>query len=156
MRILYMGWIAIFYIAFLYVVTLNAYTEIESLSSQEWVVYKGVEKKNMVEPIIEKKHVVFRSISAYNAGDINQCSGDPCISANGENVCKLLELGEKVCAANFVPFNTILEIEHYGQCRVIDRLASRYSQSVDIAMKLSEKKRALKFGRQILGVRIIK
>jgi len=98
----------------------------------------------------------FRVITAYNAGDINQCDGDPCISANGENVCELLEFDEKVCAANFVPFGTILDIEGYGKCRVIDRTSSKYKNRVDIAMKLNEKDKALEFGKRVLRVIIIK
>lgn len=101
-----------------------------------------------------------RDVSAYNVGDINQCSGDPCISANGENVCLALEMGYNRCAANFVPFGTELLIfsEETGwshHCVVTDRMNKRYPNSVDIAMKLSEHDRAIKFGRQKLNVRVL-
>lgn len=107
-------------------------------------------------PVSETTGGIIRNISAYNIGDINQCSDDPCISANGENICLALEKGYKRCAANFAPFGTLLDIQHYGICMVTDRMNSRYSQSVDIAMKFDEKERALNFGRQKLSVRIIK
>jgi len=98
---------------------------------------------------------VIREVTAYNAGDINQCSGDPCISHNGENICEALKQGYKRCAANFVPMGTNLFIDGYGECKVTDRLNSRYKNRVDIAMSLEEKERALKFGIQNLKVKII-
>jgi 3D (Asp-Asp-Asp) domain-containing protein len=76
-----------------------------------------------------------RGITAYNVGDIYQCDGNPCIAANGENICEALDRGYRRCAANFVPFGTILEIEGYGQCMVTDRMNSRYPNRVDIAFK---------------------
>jgi len=112
------------------------------------------EVKPEVKPEPNKLNSVIREVTAYNAGDINQCWGDPCESANGENICLALELGYKRCAANFVPFGTILHIEHYGDCMVTDRMNSRYTNRVDIAMKLSEYERAKKFGLQKLLVTI--
>lgn len=109
--------------------------------------------------IIEKLIAVpmgVKTISAYNVGDPNQCDDSPCTAANGENICLALELGYKRCAANFVPFGTILEIEGYGRCLVTDRMNSRYSNHIDIAMKKTEKSEALKFGRQKLNIKIIK
>ena len=97
-----------------------------------------------------------REISAYNAGDINQCAGDPCISANGENICNALEAGLSRCAANFVKFGTTLEIVGWGRCVVVDRLNSRYPERVDIAMKVDEKQKALDFGLRRLSVKILK
>ncbi len=97
-----------------------------------------------------------REITAYNAGDPSQTDASPCIAANGENICSALALGYKRCAANFVPFGTTLDIEHYGRCLVVDRMNSRYKNRVDIAMKAEEKERAVKFGLQRLKVEIIK
>ncbi len=95
-------------------------------------------------------------VTAYNAGDVNQCWGDPCQSANGENICLALKKGYKRCAANFVPLGTRLEIEGFGQCLVTDRMNSRYHYRVDIAMKLEEKQRAKDFGLQYLNVSVLK
>ena len=96
-----------------------------------------------------------RRVTAYNVGDNFQCSGDPCISANGENICLALDLGYRRCAANFVDFGVRLFIEKIGECLVTDRLSSRYPQTVDLAMRLDEKERALKFGRQRLNVKVL-
>jgi len=109
--------------------------------------------KNLTKKIVKSSRV--RRISAYNAGDVNQCDGDPCTAANGENICEALERGYKRCAANFVPFGTILDIEGYGECMVVDRMNARFPDGVDIAMKYTEKAKALQFGRRSLNVKII-
>lgn len=96
-----------------------------------------------------------REVTAYNAGDINQCSGDPCISASGENLCEVLEMGYNRCAANFVPLGTRLHIESLGEFVVSDRMHRRFSERVDIAMKLDEKERAKIFGVQRLRITVL-
>jgi len=97
-----------------------------------------------------------REISAYNVGDVNQCDGDSCISANGENICEAIAMGYKRCAANFVPFGTHLYVDCYGICLVTDRLNDRYPERVDIAMSFDELEQAKQFGIQLRNVRIIK
>jgi 3D (Asp-Asp-Asp) domain-containing protein len=96
-----------------------------------------------------------REVTAYNVGDPSQTSGDPCIAANGENICAALEAGMKRCAANFVPFGTRLEITQVGVCTVTDRMNRRYRSRVDIAMNPDEKDKALQFGIQKLRVKIL-
>jgi len=97
-----------------------------------------------------------REVTAYNVGDPKQNHGNPCISANGENICAALNLGFKRCAANFVPFGTQLYIAHYGVCTVTDRMNRRYRNRVDIAMKVTEKDKALQFGLKKLKVTILR
>lgn len=97
-----------------------------------------------------------REVTAYNVGDPKQNHGNPCISANGENICLALNTGFKRCAANFVPFGTQLYIATYGICTVTDRMNRRYSNRVDIAMKMTEKDKALQFGLKKLKVTIIR
>ena len=97
-----------------------------------------------------------RVVTAYNVGDPKQNFGDPCISANGENICKALRKGERRCAANFVPFGTLLHVEKYGVCLVTDRTNSRYRNRVDIAMRSDEYRKAKRFGKQKLTVKILK
>jgi 3D (Asp-Asp-Asp) domain-containing protein len=110
------------------------------------------------EPVVADMAGFFgeiREVTAYNAGDINQCSGDPCISASGENLCEILEMGYSRCAANFVPLGTRLHIESLGEFVVSDRMHQRFSERVDIAMKLDEKERAKIFGIQRLRVTVL-
>lgn len=96
-----------------------------------------------------------REVTAYNAGDLNQCSDDPCISASGENLCETLAQGFRRCAANFVPLGTRLHIETLGEYVVVDRMHPRFSDRVDIAMMLDEKTQAKAFGVQRLRVTIM-
>jgi len=96
-----------------------------------------------------------REVTAYNVGDPDQNFGDPCESANGEDICAALDSGSRRCAANFVPLGTLLHIASYGVCTVTDRMNRRYSGRVDIAMKKNEKKKARRFGRKRLKVTVL-
>lgn len=96
-----------------------------------------------------------RIVTAYNAGDPRQTDDTPCISANGENLCKALADGKKRCAANFVPLGHRLHVDKVGVCLVTDRTNKRYSDRVDIAMHRHEYHKALQFGRQKLNVKIL-
>lgn len=89
-----------------------------------------------------------REITAYNVGVPEQTSSMPCIGAMGIDLCRLVEQGWKVCAANFVEFGTILKIEGYGEYHVLDRMNSRYPYRVDIAMRKEEVRKAVVFGLQ--------
>ena len=110
--------------------------------------------------INKNPHYIVRSqtirvVTAYNAGDPGQTDDTPCISANGENICKALAKGKKRCAANFVPLGSHLHVEKIGVCRVTDRTNKRYRNRVDIAMQRDEYHEARRFGRQKLTVKII-
>ncbi len=96
-----------------------------------------------------------RRVTAYNVGDVSQSDNSPCNSANGEDICRALDLGYTRCGANFVPFGTKLIVSGIGECLVTDRMNERYPNDVDIAMKLSEKQKARDFGVQYLEVSIL-
>lgn len=100
-------------------------------------------------------HATTRVVTAYNVGDPRQTDDTPCISANGEDICKALLMGKKRCAANFVPLGTMLHVETVGVCLVTDRTNRRYRNRVDIAMHKHEYQKARQFGRQVLMVKII-
>jgi 3D (Asp-Asp-Asp) domain-containing protein len=102
--------------------------------------------------VFEAESQTVREVTAYNAGDPSQTDASPCITADGANACEALAQGEKICAANFAPLGSYLEIEGYGICRVADRMNSRFANRVDIAMEAHEKDRAVKFGLQHLEV----
>lgn len=109
--------------------------------------------------LIEVVSETIREITAYNVGDPYQTDDSPCIGASNKNLCEMVENGENICAANFVPFGTKLHITSENgwemTCVVEDRMNSRYKNRVDIAMSLEEKQRALQFGVQNLNVRIL-
>ncbi|MEE9496355.1 MAG: hypothetical protein V3V39_07495, partial [Desulfobacterales bacterium] len=54
------------------------------------------------------------------------------------------------------PFGTQLYIAHYGVCTVTDRMNRRYRNRVDIAMKVTEKDKALQIGFKKLKVTILR
>jgi 3D (Asp-Asp-Asp) domain-containing protein len=111
------------------------------------------ENGNRVYKVVQTLNI---PVTAYNTGDINQCWGNPCVSANGENICLALKKGYKRCAANFVPLGTRLRVEGIGECLVTDRMNSRYYYRIDIAMKVTEKKKAKEFGLKNLKVEVLK
>ena len=101
------------------------------------------------------KSETIRVVTAYNVGDPRQTDNTPCISANGENICRALANGEMRCAANFVPLGSRLYVDKIGVCLVTDRMNKRYRNRVDIAMRKDEYRKALRFGRQKLHVKIL-
>ena len=98
----------------------------------------------------------YRIVTAYNVGDPNQTDDTPCIDAKNSNICEALDQGELRCAANFVKLGTKIYIDKVGTCLVTDRTNKRYRNRVDVAMKKHERKKALKFGRKTLLVKILK
>ena len=101
------------------------------------------------------KSETIRVVTAYNVGDPRQTDDTPCISANGENICKALAEGEMRCAANFVPLGSHLYVDKIGVCLVTDRMNRRYRNRVDIAMQKDEYRKARRFGKQKLHVKIL-
>ena len=100
-----------------------------------------------------------RQVTAYNVGDVYQTDSTPCTGAYSKvNLCEELDKGTRICAANFVPLQTKLRItidDESFECVVWDRMHSRFSARVDIAMSKSEKKEARQFGLQKLKVQIL-
>jgi len=110
--------------------------------------------------IIEVVSETIREVTAYDVGDPLQTDDSPCIGAYSKvNLCDEVEKGTRICAANFVPLGTRLQITANNgwefECVVWDRMNSRFANRVDIAMSLEEKERAVKFGVQNLNVRIL-
>jgi len=116
----------------------------------------------MMSPLLYQKNQHYkvksetiRVVTAYNVGDPRQTDDTPCISANGENICRALANGEMRCAANFVPLGSRLHVDKIGVCLVTDRMNKRYRNRVDIAMHKNDYRKALRFGRQKLRVKIL-
>ena len=85
-----------------------------------------------------------RTLTAYNS-EVAQCNDQPCITANGFNVC---EHGvEDTIAANFLTFGTKVKIPSLFGDRIFvarDRMNQRYPERVDVWML--EKPDAIQFG----------
>lgn len=134
--------------------------EIKVSAIDEKIVPTGQNLANLaVQEVKAEEYTVvsktLRTVTAYNLGDVAQTDDSPCIGASNKNLCEMQEQGVKIAAANFVPFGTRLRI-HGEIYEVWDRMNSKYPNRVDIAMSLAEKERALKFGKQILEVEILK
>lgn len=83
-------------------------------------------------PKKDSKDLRFKAtVTAYNSVP-EQTDGDPCIAADGSDICEALGRGERACAANCLPFGTRLEVPGFGTCVVRDRTASRYGSRIDI------------------------
>ena len=146
-------------ILFFYLLGVSQQTldEIEKLTEVNIPIVKAKQIKKDNKVISQ----AIRVATAYNLGDRKQTDNSPCIGAYTKvNLCKEVAKGTNVCAANFVPLGTKLLIEAPTgwtfQCIVWDRLSKRYPNRVDIAMNYWEHKRAVKFGKQKLLVKILK
>ena len=95
-------------------------------------------------------------VTAYNAGDPNQCDNSPCIASNGENICTALALGYKRCASNKYLFGTTLEVEGYGKCIVVDRMNKRFTDRVDVAFTAEKKTEAMAFGGHERNIKVLR
>ncbi|MFA6148124.1 MAG: hypothetical protein WC899_07945 [bacterium] len=103
---------------------------------------------NQARFVVHPLPPIVREVTAYNVGRRKQTDKTPCIGATGKNLCRLVAQGIKICAANFVGSETILNIEGYGECIVLDRMNRRFDHRVDIAMGTGEVDKALEFGVQ--------
>src|SRR3989338_7748422 len=124
---------------------------------------KSIEESPSEDAQVESYRVVhetYRQVTAYNVGDPYQTDSTPCIGAYSKvNLCEEIKKVVAVCAANFVPLNTTLRIftddDQSFECIVWDRMNSRYTKRVDIAMSLSEKTQAKQFGLKQWKVQIL-
>ena len=136
---------------------------VASYPSFEEIFRTALEKNTVKEEPKTERIVVresFRQVTAYNVGDPYQNDSTPCIGAYTKvNLCEEIAKGVRVCAANFVPKQTMLRVfTKNGQsfdCIVWDRMHTRFSSRVDIAMNYSEKAQARQFGLQVLKVQVL-
>jgi 3D (Asp-Asp-Asp) domain-containing protein len=130
------------------VVSLSMWIGNYSVGSSSSEIAKEVGKAGEKIMAAEKRFAaIVREVTAYNVGVRAQTNDTPCIGAGGDDLCRLTTR-MKVCAANFVPLGTILEIEKFGECVVLDRMHRRFPHRVDIAMRDHETKEAREFGLQ--------
>lgn len=92
-----------------------------------------------------------REVTAYNSLP-EQTDDEPCIAANGSNICERFAAGECLIAGNFAKFETKHYIDGIGECTLIDRMSSKYPERVDLFFGY-DKAAAIKFGRQNLLVK---
>lgn len=75
------------------------------------------------------------TVTAYTS-HVNQTDDSPCIAARNVDVCRLYAMGQLVCASNDYALGTLLTVDGYGTCRVLDRMNARYTGTgrVDVYM----------------------
>ncbi len=82
---------------------------------------------------------VLREVTAYTSR-FEETDDTPCESADGSDICRRYADGEDLCAANFVPFGTVLGIgtDDDGSpsftCTVADRTSEAQGETVDLYM----------------------
>lgn len=97
-----------------------------------------------------------RTVTAYNSVR-EQTDSEPCLAADGTDVCKGLGANERVCAANDYEFGTTLAIPGFGECVVRDRVNARYPHRIDLYFGGREGiKAAREWGKRTLEITIIK
>ncbi len=102
----------------------------------------------------ELKYTTNSVLTAYNS-EVAQCNDQPCITANGYNLCT--STANNTVAANHLPFGTKLRIPSLFGDRVFvvrDRMNARYSDRIDVWMK--EKEDAIHFGIRRAEVEILR
>ena len=93
------------------------------------------------------------TLTAYNS-EVSQCDGNPCITANGFNLCK--HGTEDSVAANFLPFGTKIRIPDLFGDRVFvvrDRMNEKYQNRIDVWM--IDKGEAKQFGVKVAKIEIL-
>ncbi len=93
---------------------------------------------------IKTQKAIRISLTAYTSS-IEECQGDPCITANGFNLCRQDQ--EDTIATNRLPLGTKVKIPELYEDKVFvvrDRMNKRYYNRADIWMQ--EKEKAIQFG----------
>lgn len=131
----------------------------KDITVQEPVIFKIeiIKEKEPVNIIYEVKNETIREVTMFTSR-VEETDSTPCISANNTNICEGIKKGINYCASNFYKFGTMLNVAGLGDCVVVDRMNSRYTNRIDwyAGEGQDSLNRALKFGRQKLLVRELK
>lgn len=127
------------------ILIVSAGASVDSLETAEAYTAK---QENILIDAGEETPPLVAEFSAYTS-HVAQTDASPCISADNTNVC---EYNGCVVATNDYEFDTILEIEGFGDCIVKDRMNKRYTGkgNIDIYFGMDQSE-ALKFGRKQLN-----
>lgn len=108
-------------------------------------------------PKEDRKSLNFKAVvTAYNSVP-EQTDGDPCIAADGTDICEAFRNGERACAANCLRFGSVVDVPGIGQCVVRDRTASRFGSRIDVYFGGRDQiKTARQWGKKTLVLTIIR
>jgi 3D (Asp-Asp-Asp) domain-containing protein len=82
----------------------------------------------------------------------SETDGSPCISADGTNIC---EYDGCVVASNGYDLGTIIEVEGFGKCTVLDRMNRRYDENYMDMYFGYDLENALKFGKKEVTISVL-
>ena len=99
------------------------------------------------------------TFTAYTLS-VQETDSSPCIGSANNNLCELRpilrEQGITICASRDLPLNTIIYIEGFGECKILDRMNIRYKGTNRVDILFDSREEALKFGKRELNYVIIK
>lgn len=132
---------------------------------QERVSYQKEEELNAIPPNFAK----FDSLELIAVNDkttftaytlsFNETDENPCVGAGNNNLCELRpilrEKGQRICASRDLPLNSVVYIEGFGECVILDRMNKRYEGTGRIDILMDTKEEALNFGiRQLNYIKL--
>jgi 3D (Asp-Asp-Asp) domain-containing protein len=95
------------------------------------------------------------TFTAYNL-TASQTDEEPCVGAGNHNLCEISKQEPSKCiiATRLYNLHTILNVEGFGECEVLDRTSKKYGDRIDILFPT--KQEAIQFGKKEIRYRIIK
>lgn len=107
------------------------------------ITYNTEKAKVYDELLVEFQERKVGVIVSYYTANPDETDSEPCITADGTNICGT---DEKIIACNWLPFDTFVRID--GEIyRVADRMNRRYGEPY-IDILVGSKEEAFKLGRQ--------
>lgn len=89
-------------------------------------------------PVREMK---IATITHYTSSP-EETDASPCISADGNDICKLFKQGKNTCGTNDYPFGTELYVADHGFCTVHDVMNARFTGKGYIDWYMGQDKKA--------------
>ncbi len=80
--------------------------------------------------VYEIKQETIREVTMYSSTP-EQTDSSPCIGASTQDQCVLWRNGQNICATNAFEKGTVLHVDKLGECLVMDRMNSRFSERID-------------------------
>ena len=111
------------------------------------------------QPIVyEKQQEVYDKTAVATAYNLTESQTDstPCVGAWNNNLCEILreEPGKCIVATRLYDNHTILCIEGFGRCEVLDKTSKKYGDRIDLLLPTYEE--AINFGKRQINYRVIK
>lgn len=100
------------------------------------------------EQIYDKKAI----FTAYTLSE-DETDGNPNVGAGNHSLPEYIARGVRVCATRASPLHTVIFIEGFGECEVLDRTSKKYRDRIDILFPT--KAEAFNFGKKEIRYRVV-